>query len=353
MPNMQDANRSAATKPPRCFKLSPELAFGATLLLYACGDHARGEWRDQPGFNHASEQIESLLTEPAAAAWRTAVADAPNSARLAEPLRTIGSRSNPDYAEALAGADAPPGWLTQPTPGHGSLRLAAAEALASERRHDACLAWLDGVDPLTTFSPTLCEYLRLVAHQQTVDDGPARECLERLDVLLADAPTATLGPARRWVVDTVRRELQQEPKPLPNITRRMLDVERRLAQLGVGPSTQDRQQVILDELDKLIEQLEEQRKQQQQQLASGSPAGQDGSAEPAEESRPGELKGSGEVDRKRLVSGDAWGALPAAERARLTQEITRDFPPHYRGLIEDYFRTLAEPPADPHADTRP
>ncbi|CAN0381653.1 unnamed protein product, partial [Ectocarpus sp. 4 AP-2014] len=107
-------------------------------------------------------------------------------------------------------------------------------------------------------------------------------------------------------------------------------------------ATREGQQTILDELDKLIDELEKQRQQQQQQQAAAGGAG--GAAEPgtpAEDSRPSELKGPGEVDRKRLVAGDAWGALPPAERERLTQAITRDYPPHYRALVEDYFRTLA------------
>lgn len=327
---------------------------------------ARGDWREAPDFRQASQAIEQSLAESlgdrdaarAVSQWREAVAAAPSASRLGAPLRRLASHAPPRFGEALTElGDQPPAWLTTDEPAGPSLRLAAAEALSLERRHDACTAWLDGVDAAATYSPLLCEYLRLVAFRQTVDDQQAKQTLARLDALTSREGSATdsfesLGPARRWVVETLRSELAKQDQPLPTITRQMRDIERRLAQLGAGDATQERQQQVLDALDDLIEDLEEQKKRQQQQAASASP-GQGGPLEPAEESRPGELKGSGEVDRKRLVSGDAWGALPPAERERLTQEITRDFPPRYRALIEDYYRTLAAPPDEPAEPARP
>lgn len=51
--------------------------------------------------------------------------------------------------------------------------------------------------------------------------------------------------------------------------------------------------------------------------------------------------GKGTVDEKRLRKlAEEWGKLPAAERAKAVQEITRDLPPKYRPIIEEYFKSL-------------
>jgi hypothetical protein len=36
-----------------------------------------------------------------------------------------------------------------------------------------------------------------------------------------------------------------------------------------------------------------------------------------------------------------WGKLPEKQRAEAMQELTRDMPPKYREVIENYFRKLA------------
>jgi hypothetical protein len=174
-----------------------------------------------------------------------------------------------------------------------------------------------------------------------VEDKKSSRELDRLEAWVGDSVGRTLGPARGWMVVALRRELQDGAKPLPTLARRMGDVERRLAQSEAGDATTQRQQRIVDELDKLIKRLEEERKKQQQAATAGGGAG-GAPTNPAEESRPSELKGPGEVDRKRLFAGDAWGALPPAERERLSQALQRDLPPQHRTLVEDYFRTLAE-----------
>ncbi|TWT96096.1 hypothetical protein Pla108_31780 [Botrimarina colliarenosi] len=313
-------------------------------------------WREAPGFVSANEAIAAWLAQQhrgqaLAARWNRAVAATPRPSRLAEPLRTLAAQADERFVSLLnAPVDTPPVWLTSLGDAEPSVRLAVADALAAADRYDACLAWTEGLEQDQVFSPALLSYLRAVAWRMTVDDDRAAEAIERLP-----ADDEALGPARKWVLDALQNELESKPQPMPIVARKMRDVQRRLALAEPGAETQERQQAILDELDKLIEKLEEQRKQQQQ-MAAAAPGGGAEPGDPADESRPSELKGPGEVDRKRLVAGDAWGSLPPAERERLTQAITRDFPPHYRGLIEDYFRTLAaeadaaEPDDPPAAD---
>jgi acyl-CoA reductase-like NAD-dependent aldehyde dehydrogenase len=59
------------------------------------------------------------------------------------------------------------------------------------------------------------------------------------------------------------------------------------------------------------------------------------------------LKGGGapgDVDQKAQGSGEDWGDLPAKERAAAMAELAKDLPSHYRELIEEYYRKLAEDP---------
>lgn len=284
--------------------------------------------------------VENSLQASVLRDWREAIDSAPRAARLGEAIRRAAMAS--DDRLSSPPHSAPPAWLLEAGPAGASLRLAIAEELASRQQVDACLAWLSAIEGTEVYSPALLHYLRTVASHQRVDDTAASESLARLEEILAERPEGRLGAARLWVVDALRRELADEPDKLASVARRMNDSERRLALADPGEETRRRQQTILDQLDELIDKLEEQRKQQQQQQAASGSGGGAESGNPAEDSLPSELKGPGAVDRKRLVAGDAWGALPPAERERLTQAITRDYPPHYRALVEDYFRTLAE-----------
>ena len=59
--------------------------------------------------------------------------------------------------------------------------------------------------------------------------------------------------------------------------------------------------------------------------------------------------GPGNVDQKRLKSlAESWGKLPEKERAQAMAELTKDMPPRYRQVIENYFKDLAKAkPATP------
>ncbi len=52
-------------------------------------------------------------------------------------------------------------------------------------------------------------------------------------------------------------------------------------------------------------------------------------------------KGPGNVTKKDIGDGAGWGNLPPKEREEAMQQIGRDFPSHYRDVIEQYFRRLA------------
>ncbi len=52
--------------------------------------------------------------------------------------------------------------------------------------------------------------------------------------------------------------------------------------------------------------------------------------------------GPGQVDAKRIKElADQWGRLPPREREANMRELTRDMPPRYREVIQEYFRRLS------------
>ena len=53
--------------------------------------------------------------------------------------------------------------------------------------------------------------------------------------------------------------------------------------------------------------------------------------------------GPGVVNPKRLQQiAQQWGKLPEKERAKAMAELTRDMPPRYREVIENYFKKVAQ-----------
>jgi hypothetical protein len=348
------AKQDASPRQRRRGVVPPVLRLAAVAFVLVAGamtgaaERAGSEWQQTAwretapyatAIDAVAEWLEGQPGGPALAKqWADAVAKSPRPARLGPSLVRIVSIADGQLASIASDPeDAPPKWLNSLGDAEPSLRLAIADQLAGAERYDACLAWTEGLKADEVYSPALLDYLRAVAWRLTIDDERAAELLKRLPGDEADS----LGPARDWVVAALARELKVKSEPLPTVARRMKDVQRRLALEEPGKPTQEQQQKILNELDELIKKLEEQRKQQQQMAAASQGGSGADPGRAAEESMPSELKGEGNVDRKRLVAGDAWGSLPPAERERLTQAITRDFPPHYRGLIEDYFRTLA------------
>jgi hypothetical protein len=130
-----------------------------------------------------------------------------------------------------------------------------------------------------------------------------------------------------------------EDDSLNHIARRMEDIRRRLAQGRSGQRVQSVENGVVESLDKLIKDIED-RVRQQQGAASASRIAPRSQA-PMQESRIAELKAPGKVDRRDMGNGAGWGNMPEKEREKALQDIGRDFPSHYRDIIEEYFRRSA------------
>jgi hypothetical protein len=198
---------------------------------------------------------------------------------------------------------------------------------------DESLEQLSGLEPDQVVDPaSLLFYQGVVYHQFLNKDAglkAIRELLEEPD----QSPRRYAAVAKLMQEDL--RQLKEDS--LDHIARRMDDIRRRL---GLGRGDQKVRKVedgVIESLDKLIKDLEEQQRRQQQAGAGGSMQ----PSQPAQQSRIIGGKGPGEVTKKDIGSKDGWGNLPPKQRDEAMQQIGREFPSHYRDVIEQYFRKLA------------
>ena len=206
-----------------------------------------------------------------------------------------------------------------------NLRLFYGRWLARELLFDEAMEQLSGVEPTQVADPATLLY--------------REEGLRTIERLLDGG-----GPSpRRYTVvaQLMRADLQDlQEDTLDHIARRMDDIHRRLDLGRTGPKVRKQEDGVVKSLDKLIKKLEDQEKQQQQAAAGANLT----PLKPAEESRIGEGKGPGEVTRRNIGQKSGWGNLPPKEREEAMQQIGREFPSHYREVVEQYFRRLANEP---------
>ncbi len=119
---------------------------------------------------------------------------------------------------------------------------------------------------------------------------------------------------------------------LDEISRLMNDVERRLAFGRTGKSVRDKQQAIIDKLEKSIDKMEEQLQQQQQQKQKQQKDKKEKekkngkSNSPMDQSEIAEVKGEGDVDAKDIGNASGWGISPCP--------TSRSSPKHHQRLAE-------------------
>lgn len=243
-----------------------------------------------------------------------------------------------------------------------NLSLAYAKALSQRRVYEESLETLNTIKPEQVVDPATHLFHKAAAEYSTLQRKQADASIARLLDDVVDAPERYKMVAALMHFDM----LSWKDKDLGSIARKMDNVERRLELARGGPQTQKQQKEIVDRLDELIKQLENQQKQQQQQQQQGGQGdpnggqcpqgGQPGQGQgqgppsnniqassPQQDSMGGNGSGPGNVDPKKLKEmAEVWGKLPERERAKAMLELTRDMPPRYREVIENYFKKLAQ-----------
>lgn len=292
----------------------------------------------------AAQPIDPAIRQQALNHWEDALAEFDDETTRLDALAAALSAGDPQVADLARKCHAPAcgrlpcGYAclessSFPPLVRQNMRLFYARWLVQAGLYDEALAALDGVEVDQVVAPATLLFYQAVAHHQLVHpdeaDSLALRLLERPDEL----------PRRyRQLADLMRKDVEGlEDDSLDHIARRMADIERRLSHGQSGATVQQVEEGVLASLDKLIDELEKAQQQMQQQSQSmGPPSGQ-----PMEDSMPAEMKGPGKVDQRNLDDTAEWGDVPPKDREQALQQIGREFPSHYRELIEQYFRELA------------
>lgn len=215
-----------------------------------------------------------------------------------------------------------------------------AKELTFQKDYEASLMRLKSVTPNNEQYNEYC-FLMAVNHFALNNKAEA----ERWVIMLRDS----FHPlSRRHLVMALSMErelLEWKKDDLGDIGRDMRMSADKLDLARAGEQTQKIQKDIVSKLDKLIKEKENDGK--------GSKSEEDGQANktkpgpgqrpdaPAPDSIVMGGSGKGNVDEKKLREvAQQWGTLPPAQRAKVVHEITRDLPPKFRPMIEEYFKAL-------------
>jgi hypothetical protein len=227
-----------------------------------------------------------------------------------------------------------------------NLKLLFGRWLAQERYYDESLAQIGKLEAKDVVDPVSLLFYQSLGHHWFLDKKEGLRTIGKLFERRGELP-------RRYATMAVLMQADLEAlkdESLDHISRRMNDITRRLDFGNAGKKVQGVENGVIASLDKLIEELEKQ--------AGGGGGGGGGDGEPgsggrgpargtqsrgpASDSTPATGKGPGNIDRKRIGSSSGWGDLPAKEREEALQQIGKDFPSHYRDIVESYFRKIAE-----------
>ena len=212
-----------------------------------------------------------------------------------------------------------------------NLRLYYGRYLARESLFEESLDQLLPLDASEVVDPVSLLFYQAVLHQRLLHRNEGLKAVERLVQEAEASPKRYAVLAKLMEADL--KNLKEET--VDHIARRMDDVRRRLDLGRAGPKVRAVEDGVIESLDKLIKKLEEE--QQQQDDAGGNLR----PGSPAQESRIMEGKGPGEVVQRKVGDKSGWGNLPPKQREEALQQIGREFPAHYREVIEQYFRKLA------------
>lgn len=271
-------------------------------------------------------------------------------AQLVDLARSSDKRVDSLLNSAEAAPVDPPSWLLDgslPDELTASVRLEVARALVASNRFEAALAWIDGVRKQDVSSPATLLYCDCVCRFLLLDLEGAKLAGEQLQSMEDKADAR-----QRYVAATILRQCESlKPDEPQYIAMQMRDVERRLRLGQCEDEDIGHQRRVVDALDSLIKEMEKKRGDKSSSSAAGSASGQGQMSQPMEESRPGDLKGDGQVPTLVVDGATDWGAMPPAERTRVLQQIQQNFPPHYRAVVEEYFKSLSS--GEPSAEDAP
>jgi hypothetical protein len=237
----------------------------------------------------------------------------------------------------------------QPTFFRSNLATIYARGLATNRVYEEALGTLS----LITADKNLADpgtflFYKAVSQYGLMKKREARDTIEYLLGFVPDAPERYKMLSTIMFVDL--QGWKEEQTDLGNIAKLMDNVERRLDLGRGGKETQEIQKKIVFRLDELIKEKENQAKGQGQANNGSCPDGgkpQPGPGtnqptSPMQDSNIANNGGPGKVDDKKLRQyAENWGKMNDRDRTAALTEVTRDLPPKYKVIVEEYFRSLS------------
>jgi hypothetical protein len=305
--------------------------------------------RDQALSWLADQDVDAAIAEAATELWRD-TGSLPSGSELIDRLAQTFALGDPRASDLVEQCSkpreqlvlSPQDWLRDeqtPPLERNNLRLLLGRWLTHERMFDEAAEELADLKPEDVVDPASLLFFQGVVHHRLLNASQGLDSLDRLMTDVEEVPQRYRSVAELMVAD-----LQGlEDDSLDHITRRMEDIRRRLDLGRAGKKVRGIEDGVIASLDKMIEELE---KQQQDQQSSGS-NGSNQSSQPAPDSRIMGGNGPGDVDRRDIGAEDGWGNLPAKQREEAMQAIGKEFPSHYRDVIEQYFRRLASEESSP------
>jgi hypothetical protein len=291
----------------------------------------------------ADDPAGAVLVERGRAVWGARV-DAAGFDLLDAVMETL-ALGDPRIAEVWEMAGGPATdepWLDDPAIAgfeRDAVRLWLGRQLVRYERFDDALPLLAGLDVADVVDPAALLFHRAACLHWLLQTDDAIDTLDQLLERADDVPVRYERLARLLRADMAALENDS----LDHVARRMRDITRRLGLGRPGGDTRRVQEGVIASLDRMIKDLEDQQQQQQQQSGGGGggSGGQGGAAAPLDESRLAGGRGPGEVKNRAFDQEGSWGDLPPKDREESLQQISREFPPHYREAIEQYFKRLA------------
>ena len=232
-------------------------------------------------------------------------------------------------------------WLTdEATPAFArhNLRLHYARWLVHESLYDEAQEQLKDLKTEEVVDPAALLFYQAVVQHRALQRDAGLASITRLMENEAALPKRYASVARLMQADL--DGLKDES--LDHIARRMEDIRRRLDLGRAGPKVREVEDGVIASLDKIIEELE---KRQQSSSSSGSGSSPQGGQQPNSNPSPGSAPPGSPPDERvkknPATDPSGWADLPPKQRDEALQQIGKEYPAHYRDMIEGFFRKLA------------
>jgi len=291
------------------------------------------------------DQVERVDTPDDEIAMWSEVTDSATPAQLLDLIAATAATRNPRAQTLVEQLNKPASigelpdatWLhdaTLPPIVVNNLRLLTGKWLVQEGYYDEALAAIVDLQTEDVVDPASLLFAKSVSHHQLVEVESAVQTASRLLERSEEIPVRYQQVAQLIVADLKAVEVDS----LDHIARRMRDVERRLDRARTSDKVIEIEDGVIASLDKLIEELQQQRNQSQ---AAGQAGGSQPSSPAQDSMLPGHPPTQGSAERRNVGSGSGWGELDDKQREEALQDVGRDFPAHYRDVIEQYFKKIA------------